>query len=171
MNFKMENILLVKQYFSFGFWTVPANEGHVFQTSDAPMLIYQLQESSMECKPRPSTVRRSLEEQDQCYYKRYVLRPNSVYAAPPGTNYLILTVQKTLFAIDIMAWEDVQGLQDFRSHNDYTLEVYNLPPPTPSPEFKEGPKMVTPEDKLARKLARQNKNETFLARNPMPQQQ
>ncbi|GBL57108.1 hypothetical protein AVEN_140617-1, partial [Araneus ventricosus] len=161
MNFKMDNILLVKQYFSFGFWTVPANEGHVFQTSDAPMLIYELQENSMACKPRPSTVRRSLVEQDQCYYKRYVLRPNSVYVVPPLTNYLVLTVQKTLFAIDIMAWEDVRGLQDFRSHNDYTLEVYNLPPPTPSHQFEEGPKMVTPQDRLARK----NKNET------VPQQQ
>ncbi|GBN36614.1 hypothetical protein AVEN_80780-1 [Araneus ventricosus] len=70
-----------------------------------------------------------------------------------------------------MAWEDVQGLQDFRSHNDYTLEVYNLPPPTPSHEFKEGPEMVMPEDELARKLARQNKNEKVLAPNPMPQQQ
>ncbi|GBN96655.1 hypothetical protein AVEN_237183-1 [Araneus ventricosus] len=68
MNFMMDNILLVKQYFSFGFWTVPANEGHVFQTSDTPMLIYQLQKSSMECKPRPSTVRLSLVEQDHCQY-------------------------------------------------------------------------------------------------------
>ncbi|GBO20012.1 hypothetical protein AVEN_274498-1 [Araneus ventricosus] len=34
-----------------------------------------------------------------------------------GSNYLVLTVQKTLFAIDIMAWEDVQ---DFRSHTTYT---------------------------------------------------
>ncbi|GBL68318.1 hypothetical protein AVEN_91090-1 [Araneus ventricosus] len=156
MNFKMDNILLVKQYFSFGFWTVPANEGHVFQTSDAPMLIYELQENSMACKPSGSLV-----EQDQCYYKRYVLRPNSVYVVPPLTNYLFLTVQKTLFAIDIMAWEDVQGLQDFRSHNDYTLDVYNLPPPTPSHQFEEGPKMVTPQDRLARK----NKNGT------VPQQQ
>ncbi|GBN96656.1 hypothetical protein AVEN_237184-1 [Araneus ventricosus] len=31
--------------------------------------------------------------------------------------------------------------------------------------------MVTPEDRLARKLARQNKNETFLAQTPLPQQQ
>ncbi|GBM42247.1 hypothetical protein AVEN_234971-1 [Araneus ventricosus] len=64
-----------------------------------------------------------------------------------------------------MAWEDVQGLQDFRSHNDYTLEVYNLPPPTPSHQFEEGPKMLTPQDRLTRK----NKNET--APNPVPQQQ
>ncbi|GBM64396.1 hypothetical protein AVEN_135121-1 [Araneus ventricosus] len=70
-----------------------------------------------------------------------------------------------------MAWEDVQGLQDFRSHTAYTLEVYNLPPPTPSHEFEEAPKMVTLEDRLARKLARQNKNETFLAPNPVPQQE
>ncbi|GBN06623.1 hypothetical protein AVEN_201748-1, partial [Araneus ventricosus] len=129
------------------------------------MLIYELQESSMACKPRPSTVRRSLVEQDQCYYKRYVLRPISVYMVPPGTNYLVLTVQKTLFAIDIMAWENVQGLQDFRSHNDCTLEVYNLPPPTLFHEFEEGLKMVTPQSRLARK----NKNET--APYPVPQQE
>ncbi|GBN32402.1 hypothetical protein AVEN_62572-1, partial [Araneus ventricosus] len=41
------------------------------------------------------------------------------------------------------AWEDVQGLQDFRSHNDYTLRLICRPLRRPD-EFQEGPKVVTP---------------------------
>lgn len=151
MNFKLDNVLLVKQYFSFGFWTVAASEGHVFQTTDAPMLVYQFDEGTLKCKPRPSTVRRSFVEQDQCHYKRFVLRPDSVYVVPPGVSYLVLTVQKTLFSVDVMAWEDVRELQDFRNHKTYNLAVYNLPPPTPAREFQEGPKMVRPKDRLEKK--------------------
>ncbi|GBN95871.1 hypothetical protein AVEN_101343-1 [Araneus ventricosus] len=40
MCFKTDNLFVVKQYFIFGFWTVPPGVGHVFQTSAAPMLVF-----------------------------------------------------------------------------------------------------------------------------------
>lgn len=148
LNFKMDNLLLVKRYFSFGLWTVPVDEGHVFQTTDAPMLAYHLPDDSLAATPTPNIVRRSLVKEDAYLYKRYVLRPNSTCVVPPLTRYLILTVQKTLFSVDVMAWEDVKELLDFRTHTTYTLEAYNLPPPTPAGEFGKRPKTTRSEDRL-----------------------
>ncbi|KAF8773364.1 hypothetical protein HNY73_016034 [Argiope bruennichi] len=100
LSFKLDNMLIVKQLFSFGLWTVPRGEGHVFQTSDSTMLIFHLPSKCLQCHPKPSTVRKSFVEQDQFLYDRYVMHPNSIYVVPPQTRYLILTVQKTLFAVD-----------------------------------------------------------------------
>ncbi|KAF8789383.1 hypothetical protein HNY73_007323 [Argiope bruennichi] len=168
LSFKLDNMLIVKQLFSFGLWTVPREEGHVFQTSDATMLICHLPAKSLQCHPKPSTVRRSFVEQDQYLYDRYVMHPNSIYVVPPETRYLILTVQKTLFAVDVMAWEDVRGLQDFRTHRQYTLPAYNLPPPTPKHEMLV-PDMIRPEERRSRKRMRRNSPEPEFIRPRDPE--
>ncbi|KAF8789572.1 hypothetical protein HNY73_007502 [Argiope bruennichi] len=65
---------------------------------------------------------------------------------------------KNFIAVDVMAWEDVRGLQDFRTHRQYTLPAYNLPPPTPKHEMKV-PDMVRPEERRTRKRLRKNSPE------------
>ncbi|KAF8789575.1 hypothetical protein HNY73_007505 [Argiope bruennichi] len=168
LSFKLDNMLIVKQLFSFGLWTVSRGEGHVSQTSDAPMLIFHLKAISLQCHPKPSTVRRSFVEQDQYLYDRYVMHPNSIYVMPPETRYLILTVQKTLFAVDVMAWEDVRRLQDFCTHRQYTLPAYNLPPPMPKQQMQV-PDMVRPEERRTRKRMRRNSPERAFIRPRDPE--
>ncbi|KAF8763328.1 hypothetical protein HNY73_021523 [Argiope bruennichi] len=163
LSFKLDNMLIVKQLFSFGLWTVPSGEGDVFQTSDAPMLIYHLPSKSLQCQPKLRTMRRRFVEQDQYLFDRYVMHLNSIYVVPPETRYLILTVQKTLFAVDEMAWEDVRGLQDFRTHRQYTLPAYNLPPPTPKHEMQV-PDIIRPEERRSRKRMRRNSPEPVFIR-------
>ncbi|GBM56218.1 hypothetical protein AVEN_154078-1 [Araneus ventricosus] len=77
--------------------------------------------------PKPRKMRRSLVERDEYLYDRYVLRPRSTYVVAPGINYLILTVQKTLFAVDLMNFESVREFTDFRTHSSFKLDEYDLP--------------------------------------------
>ncbi|KAF8793591.1 hypothetical protein HNY73_001648 [Argiope bruennichi] len=42
--------------------------------------------------------------------------------------------KKTLFAVDIMEWDLVKHYQNFKTHKEFTLQVYNLPPPIPAHE-------------------------------------
>ncbi|KAF8793586.1 hypothetical protein HNY73_001644 [Argiope bruennichi] len=109
-------------------------EGHVYQTSDAPIMIYHLPAKSLRCKAKPCITRRSFCEIDQFLYDRYVLKPNSTYVVPPGTMYHLTNGTKTLFAVDIMEWDLVKHYQNFKTHKEFTLQVYNLPAPTPAHE-------------------------------------
>ncbi|GBN88480.1 hypothetical protein AVEN_90142-1 [Araneus ventricosus] len=171
ISFKMDNLFVVKQYFTFGFWTVPPGVGHVFQTSAAPMLVFHFNEQrALEAMkdvytPKPCKMRRSLVERDEYLYDRYVLRPRSTYVVPPGINYLILTVQKTMFAVDVMDFESVRELTDFRTHSSFKLDEYDLPPPSPK-----GPKMIRPEDRVGQAPAKRQKtiHEQFVPEEPLP---
>ncbi|GBO44868.1 hypothetical protein AVEN_161313-1 [Araneus ventricosus] len=158
MCFKMDNLFVVKQYFTFGLWTVPPGVGHVFQTSAAPMLVFHFNEQrALDAlkdiyTTKPSKMRRSLVERDEYFYDRYVLRPRSTYVVPPGINYLILTAQKTLFAEDVMNFETVREFTDFMTHASYKLDEYDLPPPNPK-----GPKMIRHEDRVGQAPAKRKK--------------
>ncbi|GBM55730.1 hypothetical protein AVEN_10760-1, partial [Araneus ventricosus] len=171
ISFKMDNLFVVKQYFTFGFWTVPPGVGHVFQTSAAPMLVFHFNEQrALEAMkdvytPKPCKMRRSLVERDEYLYDRYVLRPRSTYVVPPGINYLILTVQKTMFAVDVMDFESVRELTDFRTHSSFKLDEYDLPPPSPK-----GPKMIRPEDRVGQAPVKRQKtvHERFVPEEPLP---
>ncbi|GFU30680.1 uncharacterized protein TNCV_109311 [Trichonephila clavipes] len=65
------------------------------------MLIYELPASSLKCRAQPNVIRRSFEPHDQMLYHRTILEPHGV-SIPAGTHYIVLTVQKTAFGLDII---------------------------------------------------------------------
>ncbi|GFW16587.1 hypothetical protein TNCV_2352101 [Trichonephila clavipes] len=66
------------------------------------MLIYELPASSLKYRAQPNVIRRSFEPYDQMLYHRTILEPHTAYPIPAGTNYIVLTVQKTAFGLDII---------------------------------------------------------------------
>ncbi|GFS86964.1 uncharacterized protein TNCV_1280291 [Trichonephila clavipes] len=66
------------------------------------MLIYELPASSLKCRAQPNVIRRSFEPHDQMLYHRTILEPHTAYPIPAGTHYIVLTVQKTAFGLDII---------------------------------------------------------------------
>ncbi|GFS97965.1 uncharacterized protein TNCV_2019031 [Trichonephila clavipes] len=96
------NIFFAKKDFIFGLRTVKSRKIHLIQTTHVPMLIYELPASSLKCKAQPNVIRRSFEPYDQMLYHRTILEPHTVYPIPAGTNYIVLTVQKTAFGLDII---------------------------------------------------------------------
>ncbi|GFX74728.1 uncharacterized protein TNCV_3121581 [Trichonephila clavipes] len=72
-------------------------------------------------------------------YHRMVLEPQTTYPIPAGTRYILLTIQKTVFGLDIIPetilpqlMENGFNLGDFRKRNRFDQKAYKLPPPTPS---------------------------------------
>ncbi|GFS93426.1 uncharacterized protein TNCV_2628101 [Trichonephila clavipes] len=103
------------------------------------MLIYEFPSSSLRCRANPNLFRRSFEPYDQMLYHRMVLEPHTAYPIPAGTRYILLTVQKTVFGLDIIPetilpqlMENGFNLRDFRKMKRYDQKVYKLPPPTPA---------------------------------------
>ncbi|GFU59461.1 uncharacterized protein TNCV_1177081 [Trichonephila clavipes] len=101
------------------------------------MLIYEFPSSSLRCRANPNLFRRSFEPYDQMLYHRMVLEPHTAYPIPAGTRYIFLTVQKTVFGLDIIPetnlpqlMENGFNLGDFRKMKRYDQKVYKLPPPT-----------------------------------------
>ncbi|GFS99081.1 hypothetical protein TNCV_822151 [Trichonephila clavipes] len=66
------------------------------------MLIFELPASSLKCRAQPNVFRRSFEPYDQMLYHRTIMEPHTAYPIPAGTNYIVLTVQKTTFGLDII---------------------------------------------------------------------
>ncbi|GFT38517.1 uncharacterized protein TNCV_4883401 [Trichonephila clavipes] len=71
-------------------------------------------------------------------YHRTILEPHTVYPIPAGTNYIVLTVQKTAFGLDIIPESLLPQLiqngfhvGDFRKMKKFDQTPYKLPPPTP----------------------------------------
>ncbi|GFX70514.1 uncharacterized protein TNCV_874881 [Trichonephila clavipes] len=72
-------------------------------------------------------------------YHRMMLEPHTAYPIPTGTRYILLTVQKTVFGLDIIPetilpqlMENGSNLGDFRKMKRYDHKVYKRPPPTPA---------------------------------------
>ncbi|GFT68159.1 uncharacterized protein TNCV_372951 [Trichonephila clavipes] len=68
-----------------------------------------------------------------------VLEPHTAYPIPAGTRYILLTVQKTMFGLDIIPemilpqlMENGFNLGDFRQRKRFDQKAYKLPPPTPA---------------------------------------
>ncbi|GFU12479.1 hypothetical protein TNCV_4244401 [Trichonephila clavipes] len=59
------------------------------------MLIYEFPSSSLRCRAYLNLLRRSIESFDQMLYYPMELEPNTAYPIPAGTQYILLTVQKT----------------------------------------------------------------------------
>ncbi|GFS75140.1 uncharacterized protein TNCV_1397451 [Trichonephila clavipes] len=100
MVYIYNNIFFAKKDFTFGLRTVKSGEIHLIQTTHVPMLIYELPASSLKC--RANVIRRSFEPHDQMLYHRTILEPHTAYPIPAGTHYIVLTVQKTAFGLDII---------------------------------------------------------------------
>ncbi|GFW16681.1 uncharacterized protein TNCV_2353031 [Trichonephila clavipes] len=70
-------------------------------------------------------------------YHRTILEPLTAYPIPAGTNYIVLTVQKTAFGLDIIPESLLPNLQkgfhvgDFGKMKKFDQTPYKLPPPTP----------------------------------------
>ncbi|GFS96790.1 uncharacterized protein TNCV_4754561 [Trichonephila clavipes] len=103
------------------------------------MLIYEFPSSSLRCRANPNLFRRSFEPFDQMLYHRMVLEPQTTYPIPAGTRYILLTIRKTVFGLDIIPetllpqlMENGFNLGDFRKRNRFDQKAYKLPPPTPS---------------------------------------
>ncbi|GFS96563.1 uncharacterized protein TNCV_3943611 [Trichonephila clavipes] len=72
-------------------------------------------------------------------YHRMVLEPHTAYPIPAGTRYILLTLQKTVFGLDIIPemmlpqlMEKGFNLGDFRQRKRFDQKAYKLPPPTPA---------------------------------------
>ncbi|GFV84605.1 uncharacterized protein TNCV_2482191 [Trichonephila clavipes] len=72
-------------------------------------------------------------------YHRMVLEPHTAYPIPAGTRYILLTVQKTMFGLDIIPemmlpqlMENGFNLGDFRQRKRFDQKAYKLPPSTPA---------------------------------------
>ncbi|GFU65840.1 uncharacterized protein TNCV_567491 [Trichonephila clavipes] len=139
MVYIYNNMFFVKKDFTFGFRTVKSGEIHLIQTTHVPMLIYEFPSSSLRCRANPNLFRRSFEPFDQMLYHRMVLEPHTAYPIPAGTHYILLTVQKTVFGLDIIPerillqlMENGFNLGDFRQRKRFDQKPYKLPPPTPA---------------------------------------
>ncbi|GFT36453.1 uncharacterized protein TNCV_2990881 [Trichonephila clavipes] len=102
------------------------------------MLIYELPASSLKCRTQPNVIRRSFEPHDQMLYHRTILESHTAYPIPAGTNYIVLTVQKTAFGLDIISESLLPQLiqkgfhaEYFRKMKKFDQTPYKLPPPTP----------------------------------------
>ncbi|GBO36509.1 hypothetical protein AVEN_263971-1 [Araneus ventricosus] len=99
-----DHTFLVKAYFTFGQRTVPQGHQHLFQTTDAPVLFYKLNNVG---SPNSSFRVQDtwFHRLDQYVYDQYVWQPHSIYAVPEYTTYAILTVQKSLFSVHVLPME------------------------------------------------------------------
>ncbi|GFW67806.1 uncharacterized protein TNCV_3871371 [Trichonephila clavipes] len=96
--------------------------------------------SSFKCRAIPNVIRRSFEPHDQMLYHRTILEPHTAYPIPAGTYYIVLTVQKTAFGLDIIPESLLPQLiqkgfhlGDFRQKmKNFDQTSYKLLPPTPA---------------------------------------
>ncbi|GFX71971.1 uncharacterized protein TNCV_4628991 [Trichonephila clavipes] len=138
MVYIYNNIFFAKKDFTFGLRTVKSGEIHLIQTTHVPMLIYELPASSLKCRAQPNVIRRSFKPHDQMLYHRTILETHTSYPIPAGTHYIVLTVQKTAFGLDIIPESLLLQLiqkgfhvGDFRKMKKFNQTPYKLPPPTP----------------------------------------
>ncbi|GFY13491.1 uncharacterized protein TNCV_1803621 [Trichonephila clavipes] len=129
----------MKKDFTFGLRTVKSGEIHLIQRTNVPMLIYEFPSSSIRCRANPNLFRRIFEPFDQMLYHLIVLEPHTAYPIPAGTRYILLTVQKTVFCLDIIPETILPqlikngfNLGDFRKMKRYDQKAYKLPTPTPA---------------------------------------
>ncbi|GFT65615.1 endoplasmic reticulum resident protein 29 [Nephila pilipes] len=139
MGFQFNNMFIVKCFFTFGLRKVEPGTIHLIQTTNVPVLIYELPPSSRRSQAEPNLYRRSFEPYDQMLYHRTVMEPHTSYPIPAGTQYILMTVQKTVFALDVLPetilttlLQNGFRLGDFRKAKHYHQKAYKLPPPTPA---------------------------------------
>ncbi|GFU71174.1 uncharacterized protein TNCV_4506971 [Trichonephila clavipes] len=132
------NLLFAKKDFTFGSRTVKSGEIHLIQMTHVPMLIYELPASCLKCGAQPNAIRKSFEPYDQMLYHRTILESHRAYPIPAGKNYIVLTVQKTAFGLDIILESLLPQLiqkrfyvGNFPKMKKFDQTPYKLPPFTP----------------------------------------
>ncbi|GFW02658.1 uncharacterized protein TNCV_2456721 [Trichonephila clavipes] len=102
------------------------------------MLIYELPATSFKCRAQPNVIRRNFEPHDQMLYHRTILEPHTAYPIPAGTKYIVVTVQKIAFGLDIIPESLLPQLIQkgfhvgyFRKMKNFDQTPYKLPPPIP----------------------------------------
>ncbi|GFT27484.1 uncharacterized protein TNCV_1275771 [Trichonephila clavipes] len=80
-----------------------------------------------------------------------LLEPHTAYPIPAGTHYILLTVQKTVFGLDIIPETILPQLIEngfkpgnFRKMKRNDQKAYKLPPPTPAHPPEKIPELTTP---------------------------
>ena len=133
--FRLDNMYLVKHGFTFGQWLVDPGHQHVIQTSFAPMLYYELIGKD---HPSDVTIRRKLSSRHCLKYERFILPPHGIYRVPEGTRYVLMAVQKTLFALNVIDKNILaHGSRSCRLIRKYARQEDIAPPPTPLPSSDE----------------------------------
>ena len=129
------HMFLVKFGFTFGHVIVNPGTQHVYQMSQVPMMCFHLPTTNPvpDCKSPVNLTRRNFTASDQSYYVSYIFRPHENYTVPPGTRYLTVAVQKTMFSLQVIP-DTIQlsptKYLPFASHKEFK-SIYNIPPPTP----------------------------------------
>ncbi|KFM77455.1 hypothetical protein X975_09697, partial [Stegodyphus mimosarum] len=140
-SFRWSNTFLTKSYFTFGLRKTEKGEVHIIQTTAAPIVYYELYKSIH----NSYKIDRMFNPADELKFKKYVLQPNRIYLISSGKVYMILTTQKTLFAVDrcvsTLTEEMKQKLKiklknprsymKFEQSKDHPIDPYEKPPKTP----------------------------------------
>ncbi|GFS78098.1 hypothetical protein NPIL_275881, partial [Nephila pilipes] len=68
-----------------------------------------------------------------------VMEPHTSYPSPANTHYILITIEKTVFALDVVPETILTTLlqksfclEDFRKAEKYHQKAYKLTPPTPA---------------------------------------
>ncbi|GFT62214.1 uncharacterized protein TNCV_639731 [Trichonephila clavipes] len=125
-------------------------------------IIYQEPNTKRGCRANSNLFRRSFELYDQMLYHRMVLEQHTAYPISASTRYILLTVQKTVFRLDIIPeiilpqlMENGFNLGDFRKMKRVFITPVIKPPvliarpftalSTPQPvRISEPPELTTP---------------------------
>ncbi|GFS53452.1 STIP1 homology and U box-containing protein 1 [Nephila pilipes] len=109
------------------------------QTTNVPVLIYEMTLSSRRSQVELNLYRRSFEPYDQMLYHWTVMEPHTSYPIPPNMHYILMTIQKTVFDLDVLPetilttlLQNGFRLRNFRKAKNYHQKAYKLHPSTPA---------------------------------------
>lgn len=108
MIFVKSPIYLVKCYFTFGCITVDPDQVHIYQTGNNPIYFYKYKGLAKKIRPK----NRSFQASTQKRFELFMLQPQKMYFIPAGETYLLLTCQKTVFALNILTQKVFEELKD-----------------------------------------------------------
>ncbi|GFT53840.1 integrase catalytic domain-containing protein [Nephila pilipes] len=97
MEFIFNNMFTVKCFFTFGLRKVESGIIYLIQTTNVPVLIYELPPLSRRSQVEPILYLRSFEPYDQMLYHRTVMEPHTSYPSPANTHYILINYLKTAF--------------------------------------------------------------------------
>lgn len=138
--FHYDNIFLVKAFFTFGQRRAEPGKWHIYQTSHAPMLFYVLRSGKRISKEFDRN--KAFCVADQSKYDSCILQPISRYKVTSDYVYVILTLQKTLFSLDVVK----EGtFLPFECQDPREFKFNGRPP---SSEKKTNPQLSSNEDRL-----------------------
>ncbi|GFU28378.1 hypothetical protein NPIL_173201 [Nephila pilipes] len=95
----------------------------------------------------PTCIEGALNPTIRCYTIELYWNPHSSYLIPAGTHYILMTIQITVFALDVVPETVLPALLqngfrvgDFRKAKQYLQKTYKLPQATPAhPPAEERP--------------------------------